>query len=43
MKQETYEARYVYRHFNGSNYLSIYDNKGIWQGYINESATRQVN
>lgn len=43
MKQETYEARYVYRHFNGSNYLSIYDNKGTWQGYINEAATRQVN
>jgi hypothetical protein len=43
MKNTTYEARYVYRHFNGSNYLSIYDNKGTWLGYVNETATRQVN
>jgi hypothetical protein len=42
MKGQTFEARYVYRHFNGSNYLSIYDNKGTWLGYVNESATKVV-
>ena len=42
MKQETYEARYVYRHFNGSDITyQFMTTKGIWQGYINESATRQ--
>src|SRR5699024_4411450 len=36
---QTFEARGIYHHFNGSRYLSLYDNKGKWQGYINENAT----
>ena len=38
-KNQTFQARGVYYHFNGSRYLSLYDNKGIWLGYINESGT----
>ncbi|MGX7298967.1 serine hydrolase, partial [Enterococcus eurekensis] len=38
-KNQTFQARGVYHHFNGSRYLSLYDNKGIWLGYINESGT----
>ncbi|MGX7230257.1 hypothetical protein ACWOCJ_08815, partial [Enterococcus pseudoavium] len=34
--QRTYRATGYYNHFNGSKYLSIYDNKGKWQGYLNE-------
>ncbi|NKD51085.1 hypothetical protein HED38_10215 [Vagococcus fluvialis] len=37
---KTYQARGKYEHFNGSTYLSLYDNNGIWQGYINAKATR---
>ena len=35
-KGQTIEARGYYNHFNGSRYLSLYDNKGKWLGYINE-------
>lgn len=38
-KNETFQARGVYHHFNGSRYLSLYDNKGQWLGYINELGT----
>lgn len=37
------EARGYYTHFNGSRYLSLYDNKGIWIGYMNESGTQISN
>ncbi|MDT2829785.1 Ig-like domain-containing protein [Vagococcus carniphilus] len=37
---ETYEARGKYKHENGSTYLSLYDNKGKWQGYLNETAVK---
>ncbi|MDU6523641.1 MAG: hypothetical protein E6540_06700, partial [Enterococcus sp.] len=33
--QRTYRVTGWYRHFNGSKYLSVYDNKGTWQGYLN--------
>lgn len=29
-----------YRHFNGSTYYSVQDNKGNWVGYINKNATK---
>jgi arabinogalactan endo-1,4-beta-galactosidase len=35
---KTYLAKYVYHHSNGSNYLSLYDGKGKWMGYINANA-----
>ncbi|MFC0276981.1 C39 family peptidase [Enterococcus devriesei] len=41
--QRTYRVTGWYRHFNGSKYLSVYDNKGTWQGYLNEGATQVIN
>lgn len=38
MLETTYQARGRYEHFNGSTYLSLYDGKGVWQGYLNEKA-----
>ncbi|WP_162261089.1 GH25 family lysozyme [Lacticaseibacillus camelliae] len=32
---KTYHATGQYHHQNGSTYLSLYDNGGRWQGYIN--------
>ncbi|MEG0731882.1 MAG: Ig-like domain-containing protein [Vagococcus sp.] len=37
---ETFEARGKYNHENGSVYLSLYDNKGNWHGYINEKGVK---
>lgn len=37
---KTYQAKGKYNHINGSTYLSLYDNKGKWFGYINEKATK---
>ncbi len=34
-KNKTLEARGIYYHFNGSSYLSLYDNQGKWLGYMN--------
>ncbi|WP_314581009.1 hypothetical protein, partial [Enterococcus gilvus] len=36
MYQRTYRVTEYFNHFNGSKYLSVYDNKGNWQGYLNE-------
>ena len=36
MYQRTYRATGYYNHFNGTKYLSVYDNKGNWQGYLNQ-------
>src|SRR5699024_8561039 len=36
---EDLNAKGIYHHFNGSNYLSLYNDKGKWLGYINENAT----
>ena len=38
-KNQTFQARGIYHHFNGSRYLSLYNNKGQWLGYINELGT----
>lgn len=35
---KTLQARGYYEHYNGSRYLSVYDNKGYWVGYINQTA-----
>src|SRR5699024_4584661 len=37
------QARGYYNHYNGNRYLSLYDNKGKWVGYINENGTQFVN
>ena len=41
--QRTYKVTGWYRHYNGAKYLSIYDNKGTWQGYLNEGGAQVVN
>ncbi|OTO14526.1 hypothetical protein A5875_003683 [Enterococcus sp. 3H8_DIV0648] len=41
--QRTYRVTGWYRHFNGSRYLSVYDNNGKWQGYLNEDGAQVVN
>lgn len=38
--QKTYQVKTVYNHFSGSTYLSLYDSKGKWFGYINQSGTK---
>ncbi|MEK5266694.1 glycosyl hydrolase 53 family protein [Weizmannia sp. FSL W8-0401] len=37
---KTYLAKYAYHHTNGSTYLSLYDAKGKWAGYINAHAVK---
>lgn len=37
---KTYYAKGKYNHENGNTYLSLYDEKNVWQGYINEKATK---
>ncbi len=39
---EVFTASGRYEHENGATYLSLHDNKGKWQGYINENATKEV-
>ncbi|MEG0581264.1 BspA family leucine-rich repeat surface protein, partial [Enterococcus sp.] len=39
-ENQTLQARVVYNHFNGPRYLSLYNNKGQWLGYINEEGVR---
>lgn len=36
--ENTYQARGIYYHQNGQSYLSVYDSKGKWLGYINKNA-----
>lgn len=40
---KTYEARGFYLHFNGTKYLTIYDNKGKWLGYVNAASAKTGN
>ena len=40
---KTYEARGFYLHFNGTKYLTIYDNKGKWIGYVPENFVKTGN
>lgn len=39
-RSQLFTAQGYYRHFNGSKYLSLYDEKGKWYGYINADATK---
>ncbi|MEG0733275.1 MAG: 5'-nucleotidase, partial [Vagococcus sp.] len=39
---EIFTSKYKYNHENGATYLSLYDSKGKWQGYINENATKEA-
>ncbi|WP_407855916.1 hypothetical protein [Enterococcus hailinensis] len=41
--QRTYRATGWYRHYNGSKYLSIYDNSGKWLGYLNAEGAQVTN
>lgn len=38
---KTYLAKVEYKHFNGSTYLSLYDKKGKWLGYVNKTQTKE--
>lgn len=40
MYGNTFHARGKYEHFNGLTYLSLFDSKGNWYGYVNERAAR---
>lgn len=39
-KNQTVSAKGIYYHFNGTSYLSLYDNKNNWIGYINQTDTK---
>lgn len=38
-RQRVYRSSGYYRHLNGQVYLSLYDNKKQWLGYLNEAST----
>ncbi len=38
--EKTFLARGRYENLNGATYLSLYDEKGNWHGYINANATK---
>ena len=38
----TYHSSGTYTHFNGANYLSLYDGQNKWLGYIDQSGTIDV-
>ena len=38
---KTYQVKCYYNHFNGSTYYSLYDNHGVWQGYINSTGVKE--
>jgi L,D-peptidoglycan transpeptidase YkuD (ErfK/YbiS/YcfS/YnhG family) len=39
----TYLAKYAYHHSNGLTYYSLYDAKGKWFGYLNQTSTKTGN
>ena len=39
---QTFMARGIYYHLNGSRYLSVYDNQGTWIGYLNAAGAKVV-
>ncbi len=43
LTNKTFFAKGIYHHFNGESYLSIFDNKGKWFGYINQNQTSLSN
>lgn len=40
LRGNSYTARYHYNHHNGRRYLSLYNSRGNWIGYVNEDATK---
>ncbi|AQP54064.1 hypothetical protein CBF34_06505 [Vagococcus penaei] len=38
----TLQVKGYYQHMNGSTYYSLYDNKGIWHGYINKNGISEA-
>ena len=42
MFHQTYEVRGKYTNFSGHTYYSLYDNKGIWQGYTFDNAFKRA-
>ncbi|MEG0293032.1 GH25 family lysozyme [Enterococcus sp.] len=40
---QTLEAKAIYYHFRGENYLSLYDYQGKWLGYINSRGATVAN
>lgn len=40
--QQTLLAKGRYEHENGATYYSLYDNNGVWQGYINANGTKEA-
>ncbi|MDT2814682.1 C39 family peptidase [Vagococcus carniphilus] len=41
--EKTLLAKGIYQHFNGDTYLSLFDSKGTWYGYLNQNATQETN
>ncbi|MEG0254019.1 hypothetical protein [Vagococcus sp.] len=39
---KTYQVKGYYHHMNGSIYYSLYDNKGNWQGYLNDGGAQKA-
>lgn len=40
LMNKTFFARGKYHHINGETYLSLFDNKGAWYGYINQNSVK---
>lgn len=38
--EKTYLAKGRYEHFGGSTFLTLYDENNVWQGYVNQTATK---
>lgn len=39
---KVYTMKYMYHHFNNQHYLSLYNSRNQWLGYINKSAVQYV-
>lgn len=42
LEGQVLQVRARYEHFNGATYYSLYDDLGIWRGYINAGATAKA-
>lgn len=43
LRNERLEVRGYYQHINGSKYYTVYDRKGMWQGYVNATNVKKAN
>lgn len=39
---QVFQVREAFTHFNGATYVSVFDQFGQWQGYLNANATKTV-